>query len=224
LLKLILRIDYFINNLYNFSFLDIISLYLLLKDYILKLIVAITGASGVNLGLKFLSLLPKNIETYCVISSNAKVTLSIENDKNDLIDLNHITFFEDNNLAASISSGSFQADKFIIIPCSMNTLAKISVGISDSLITRVFSVMLKEKKEIVLAPREMPFSTIQLENLTKLSSLGVIIAPPIIGYYSNQQTLDDMENFLIGKWFDLLKIEHNLYNRWGGISENKSNI
>jgi 4-hydroxy-3-polyprenylbenzoate decarboxylase len=76
--------------------------------------------------------------------------------------------------------------------------------------------MLKEKRNIVLAPREMPYSTIALENMTKLSTLGVTIAPPVLGYYSKQQTLDDMETFMIGKWFDLLNIENTLYQRWEG--------
>lgn len=98
----------------------------------------------------------------------------------------------------------------------MNTLAKCTIGISDTLITRVFGVMLKEKRKIVLAPREMPLNSIQLENMTKLSNLGVSIAPPVLGYYSEQQTLEEMEKFLIGKWFDLLDIEHNLYKRWEG--------
>jgi 4-hydroxy-3-polyprenylbenzoate decarboxylase len=74
--------------------------------------------------------------------------------------------------------------------------------------------MLKEKRDIVLAPREMPFNSIALENMLKLSNLGVIIAPPVLGYYSSQQTLEEMEKFLIGKWFDLLKIDNNLYKRW----------
>jgi 4-hydroxy-3-polyprenylbenzoate decarboxylase len=98
----------------------------------------------------------------------------------------------------------------------MNTLAKCAVGISDTLISRTFSVMLKERRKIILAPREMPYNTIQLENMTKLSTLGVTIAPPVIGYYSKQQTLDDMEKFMIGKWFDLLDIDNNLYKRWEG--------
>ena len=84
----------------------------------------------------------------------------------------------------------------------------------DSLITRAFSVMLKEKREIIVAPRELPLNTIMLENMLKLSNLGVVIAPPILGYYSNQQTLEDMENFIIGKWMDLLKIDNTLYKRW----------
>ncbi|MEA3512408.1 MAG: UbiX family flavin prenyltransferase [Campylobacterota bacterium] len=179
----------------------------------MKLIVGITGASGVKLAIKFLTLMPKDITIFAILSSGAKKTLALEEGLN-LPNDKHITYFDDTNLASSISSGSFQTDAYIIVPCSMNTLAKCSVGISDNLITRVFSVMLKENRDIVIAPREMPYNTIQLENMTKLSNLGVTIAPPVLGYYSKQQTLDDMENFIIGKWFDILKIKHNLYKRW----------
>lgn len=184
-----------------------------------KIVVGITGASGVQLGFKFLELLPKDIEVYAVISNSAKTTFKLENKKKykqfkKNQDSKHITFTDDNNLGACIASGSFQTNSLIIVPCSMNTLAKCTVGISDTLITRVFGVMLKEKREIVIAPREMPYNTIQLENMTKLSKLGVTIAPPVIGYYSEQQSLEEMENFIIGKWFDLLKIEHTLYKRW----------
>ena len=124
------------------------------------------------------------------------------------------TLCKDKNIGASLASGSFKVDKMIIRPCSSNTLAKFSVGIADSLITRAFSVMLKEKREIIIAPRELPLNTIMLENMLKLSNLGVVIAPPILGYYSSQQTLEDMENFIIGKWMDLLKIDNKLYKRW----------
>ena len=125
-----------------------------------------------------------------------------------------MTILKDSDIGACIASGSFKVDKMIILPCSQNTLAKCSVGIADSLITRAFTVMLKEKREIVVAPREMPLNEISLENMLKLSKLGVTIAPPILGYYSNQSSLEDMENFLIGKWFDLLKIDNNFYKRW----------
>jgi len=179
----------------------------------MKLIVAITGASGVSLGLKFISLLPKDISVYTVISNSAKKALEFE--QNIPMPSNeNILYYDDSSIEACISSGSFQTDAMIILPCSMNTLAKCSVGISDTLITRAFSVMLKEKRQIILAPREMPFNTIHLENMTKLSSMGVTIAPPMLGYYSKQQSLEDMENFIIGKWFDTLKIKHNLYKRW----------
>ena len=181
----------------------------------MKIIVAITGASGVQLGFKFLSLIPKDIKVFAVISNSAKITLKHELNK-EFCELENVTYFDDDNLSAPISSGSFKTDSLIIVPCSMNTLAKCSVGIADTLITRVFGVMLKERRDIVIAPREMPYNTIQLENMTKLSSLGVSVAPPVIGYYSSQQTLEDMENFIIGKWFDLLNIEHDLFKRWEG--------
>lgn len=183
----------------------------------MRITVAISGASGTNLGLNFIKYLPKEIEVFVVFSKSAKRALKLENNIsiNELFKENeNITVFKDSNIGASIASGSFKVDKMIILPCSMNTLAKCAVGISDSLITRAFTVMLKEKKDIVIAPREMPLSTIALKNMLTLSKLGVTIAPPILGYYSSQQSLEDMEKFLIGKWFDLLKIENNLYKRW----------
>jgi 4-hydroxy-3-polyprenylbenzoate decarboxylase len=171
----------------------------------MKIIIAISGASGVNLGLKTLKLLPKEIDKHLIMTKNSKVVLDKEN---------NITAHNNEDISASIASGSFGTDAMLIAPCSMNTLAKIACGISDNLITRCASVMIKEQKKLILAPREMPFSAIALENMQKLASLGVIIAPPVMAYYSEQQTLDEMENFIIGKWFDLLNIENNLYKRW----------
>lgn len=178
---------------------------------------AISGASGSNLGVNFVKLLPKDIEVFVVFSKSAKKALKLENNisVNKIFEeYENVTIFKDSDIGASIASGSFKVDKMIILPCSMNTLAKCAVGISDSLITRAFTVMLKEKREIVVAPREMPLNTIALKNMLKLSKLGVTISPPILGYYSKQQSLEDMEKFLIGKWFDLLKIDNNLYKRW----------
>ena len=170
-----------------------------------KIVLATSGASGVNLGLKTLELLPDNIEKHFIMSKSSKIVL-----KKEL----GVTTHKDENIAASIASGSFGVDAMIIAPCSMNTLAKIACGISDNLVTRCAAVMIKEQKKLLLAPREMPFSPIALENMHKLSSIGVIIAPPVMAYYSEQQTLDEMENFVIGKWFDMLGIENNLYKRW----------
>jgi 4-hydroxy-3-polyprenylbenzoate decarboxylase len=102
----------------------------------------------------------------------------------------------------------------IVAPCSMNTLAKIACGIADNLVTRAAAVMIKERRPLLLAPREMPFSAIALENMLKLSRLGVLIAPPVMGYYAEHETLEEMERFVVGKWFDLLGIGHDLYQRW----------
>ncbi len=172
-----------------------------------KLVVAITGGSGFSLGMKLWEAVPSNIEKYLIISEHAKIVAKHE-EKIDRI-------FEDSQIDAPVASGSFRADAMIIVPCSMNTLAKISVGIADNLTTRTASVMLKERKKLLLAPREMPFSQIALQNMLSLSQNGVIIAPPVIAYYSENQKLEDMENFLIGRMFDLLGIDNNLYKRWG---------
>jgi 4-hydroxy-3-polyprenylbenzoate decarboxylase len=171
-----------------------------------KIVVATSGASGVNLGLKTLKLLPDSIEKHFIMSTNSQTVLDKE--------MSSAVTHKNEDISASIASGSFGVDAMIIAPCSMNTLAKIACGISDNLVTRTAAVMIKEHKKLILAPREMPFSAIALENMHKLATLGVIIAPPVMAYYSEQQTLDEMENFIIGKWFDLLDIENNLYKRW----------
>jgi 4-hydroxy-3-polyprenylbenzoate decarboxylase len=184
----------------------------------MKIIISISGASGFSLGLKAFSLIPKNnIEKHLILSEHSRVVAQKELNLNldqELKNIQNIVIHDEKEIGASIASGSFQADIMMIIPCSMNTLAKISVGIADNLTTRSASVMLKENKKLLIAPREMPFNSIHLENMHKLSQLGVIIAPPVIAYYSEQQSLEQMENFLIGKWFDLVGIKHDLYKRW----------
>ncbi len=173
----------------------------------MKLVVAITGASGVELGKKFIEHLPNNIEVHLITTNNALTVNHFENK-------NNITFHNNSNIAASIASGSFQVDITVVIPCSMNTLAKIACGIADNLVTRAAAVAIKEQKKLLLSPRELPFSPIALENMLKLSRLNVIIAPPVMGFYSESQSVDDMERFIIGKWYDVLGIENSLYERW----------
>ncbi|MEJ2467911.1 MAG: UbiX family flavin prenyltransferase [Campylobacterales bacterium] len=172
----------------------------------MKIIIAISGASGASLGLKTLKALPENVQKHLIVSEHAKEVFAHEE---------HVTIHDDADIAAPLASGSFGADAMMIIPCSMNTLAKTACGIADNLTTRAASVMIKEHKTLLLAPREMPFSAIALENMLKLSRLGVVIAPPVMAYYSRQDSLDAMETFMIGKWFDLIGIENDLYKRWG---------
>jgi len=173
----------------------------------MRLVLAISGASGVGLAKKFVEYLPKDIELHIVASQNAFVVEALE-EKN-------VTMHSNDRIGASIASGSFRVDATAVIPCSMNTLAKIAHGIADNLITRVAAVALKEQKRLLLAPREMPFSAIALENMHKLATLGVIVSPPVMGYYSNSSSsLEEMERFIIGKWYDALGIENNLYKRW----------
>lgn len=173
----------------------------------MKLALGITGASGSKLAQLFIQLLPEDIELHVSTSDNADIVALCEE--------KHISHYPSDDIAASISSGSFGIDATAIIPCSMNSLAKIACGIADTLPTRIATVALKERKPLLLAPREMPLSTIALENMHKLSTMGVIISPPIVGYYADIKKLEDMEHFIIGKWYDALKIKHTLYTRWG---------
>jgi len=172
-----------------------------------KIVVATSGASGVGLAKKFIDNLPKGYECHFIKTKNSDIV--------NLKEGANVIMHEESDIAASIASGSFGVDMMAVIPTSMNTLAKISNAIADNLVCRAASVMIKERKTLLLAPREMPFSPIDLENMQKLSQIGVIIAPPILGYYAQIQTLEQMEDFLIGKWYDQLGIEHNLFQRWG---------
>ncbi|AZV46514.1 3-octaprenyl-4-hydroxybenzoate carboxy-lyase [Nautilia sp. PV-1] len=170
----------------------------------MKILVCISGASGVNLGLKLYNLIPSEHERFLVLSENAKTVFEKEEN-----------IFLDNDIAAAPASGSFGIDITFVVPCSMNTLAKIALGITDNLITRSAQVAIKEKKKLIIAPREMPFSEIYLEHMLKLSRFqNVIIAPPVLAYYNNPKSIEDIEMFMIGKWFDLAGIENNLFKRW----------
>ncbi len=208
----------------------------------IKLIIGISGASGAELGLKFVStilLLDSDITLYVVISNGAKKVLEAENNiefdkllESRFVNLqnkslessikilqnytNRLRIFDDNSLDSPISSGSFKIDGMAITPCSINTLSKIACGISDTLITRSALVCLKERRKLLVSPREMPLNSIMLNNMLTLSNLGVIVSPPILGYYSNITNLEQMEDFLFGKWLDSLDIEHSLFERWKG--------
>ena len=173
----------------------------------MKVLVCISGASGASLGLKLYSLIPPEFERYLVISNSAKVVLEKEEN-----------IFLNDDIAAPVASGSFGVDITFVVPCSMNTLAKIALGIADNLITRAATVAIKEKKKLIIAPREMPFSEIHLEHMLRLAKLqNVIIAPPVLAYYNEPKNINDIEMFLIGKWFDLAGIKNNLFKRWKNV-------
>jgi len=177
----------------------------------MKVLVGITGASTASLGLKLYNLIPPNHKRYLILTQNAKTVLNKEEN----------IFLED-DISAPPASGSFGIDVMFVVPCSINTLSKIALGLADNLLTRAAQVVIKEKKRLIIAPREMPLSSIHLKYMYELSKLeNVIIAPPIFGYYSQKNSIEDLEYFLIGKWLDLAGIENNLYKRW---SNEKSDI
>ena len=180
------------------------------------IIVAITGASGVVLGVKLLKALKNlNINTGLLISDTAKTIIDYELD----ISYENIIkiadeYYQTNDLTASVNSGSFKFDSLVIIPCSMKTLSAIANGYASNSITRVADVAFKERRKIIIVPRETPLRTVHIENMLSISKEGGIILPPILGYYSKIENLDDMENFIIGKVLDSLGINNDLYKRW----------
>jgi 4-hydroxy-3-polyprenylbenzoate decarboxylase len=179
-----------------------------------KIVVGITGASGTALAVKFLENI-KNMEVHLVMSESAKKVMDLETNYS----MEYITgladyYYDDSDIAARISSGSFFFDTFVVIPCSSSTLAKIAAGISDTLITRVATVALKERRKFIIVPREMPFSTIMLENMLKLSMNNVIVSPAVPGYYNKPSSMDDLLNFVVARVLDLSGIENNISARW----------
>lgn len=185
-----------------------------------KLVVAIGGASGVHLGVKFIECIPQNIELFVIVSEGAKAVAfnemgeEIESILDRVRQKREFRIYDEDELDSGVSSGSFGIDAMAIIPTSMNLLAKVAQGLCDDLISRCAAVMLKERRTLLLAPREMPFSPIALEQMSRLSNLGVIISPPNAGYYAKISDLESMEYFFIGKWLDSLKISNSLYKRW----------
>ncbi|MEM3437762.1 MAG: UbiX family flavin prenyltransferase [Nitrososphaerales archaeon] len=184
----------------------------------MRIVVAITGASGVIYGKRLLEiLLNKNVETHLIISKGAKEI--IENElllKKEDIERLATYVHQINDLSSPLSSGSFITDGMVIVPCSSKTLAGIANGYSGNLILRAAEVMIKQGRKLILVPRETPISAIQLENMLKLSRIGVVILPAMPAFYHNPKSIDDLIDFIVGKILDSLNIEHNLFKRWSG--------
>ena len=180
------------------------------------IVIAITGASGVTLGYRLLCVLKNlNIETGLLISDAAKTIIDYElNEPVENIIKLADNYYETDDLTASINSGSFKFDSLVIMPCSMKTLSAIANGYAGNTITRAADVAFKERRKVIIVPRETPLRTVHLENMTKLSKEGAIILPPNPGFYSNPKTADDIINFIVGKVLDSLGIDNNLYKRW----------
>ena len=183
----------------------------------MKLVVGITGSTGVIYGIRLLEILKRlNIETHLIMSEWAQKCISMETDH----DLNYVKSLatensNEENMAANISSGTHKTDGMIVIPCSMKTLSSIANGYDETLVARVASVTLKESRKLILVVRETPLTAINLENMLKLARLGVVILPPVTEFYTMPKSIDDMVNHIVGKCLDQFDIEHDLFTRWG---------
>lgn len=184
----------------------------------MRLIVAITGASGVIYGKRLLEVLQqKNVETYLIISRAAEKVIEHELElKREELEKLATHVFRVDDLDAPVLSGSFKTDGMIIIPCSMKTLAGIAHGYSANLILRAADVTLKEGRKLLLVPRETPLNSVHLSNMLKLAKLGAKIIPAMPAYYHKPRSIMDLVDYVVGKIFDFLGIEHTLYERWGG--------
>lgn len=185
----------------------------------MRLIVAITGSSGALYGIRLLEALhaaPK-VEVHLIISKSGKLTIGLETgrgirDVEALADHVH----SDQNLAATIASGSFRTAGMIVAPCSMKTLSGIVHSYADNLVVRAADVVLKERRKLVLMPRETPLHVGHCRLLLQAAEMGAIIAPPMPAFYNNPRTLDDAVDHSIGRVLDLLDIESGLVRRWKG--------
>ncbi|MBF0505933.1 MAG: UbiX family flavin prenyltransferase [Nitrospirae bacterium] len=190
-----------------------------------NIILAITGASGAPFGVSILKELLKSAAVHLIISSNTFPIIADETgldwtgETQDKIrkhfGTERLFFHEDRRMESPVASGSFKTDGMLVVPCSMKTLAGIANGYANNLIERAADVTIKEGRRLLLAPREMPFSAIHLENMLKLARLGVVIAPPVPAFYHHPENLDNMIEFITGKILDTFGIEHALFKRWG---------
>lgn len=181
-----------------------------------RLIVGISGASGSCYGIRLLERLqPLPIETHLVMSSAAKLTLSLETDW-ALSDVEALAdeVHHDKAIGAAIASGSFRTLGMIVAPCSIRSMSDIAAGTTGSLLTRAADVVLKERRRLVLMVRESPLHANHLRNMTTLSELGAIIAPPVPGFYARPQSLDEMIDHTVGRVLDLFDLEVPGVHRW----------
>ncbi|MGK0468635.1 UbiX family flavin prenyltransferase [Clostridium sp.] len=189
-----------------------------------KYIVGITGASGSIYGVRLIEeLIKEENEIFLVITDNGRKVLEYE------VEIDFQKWFENINknktklklcaiddMFSCIASGSFKTDGMIIVPCSMGTLSKISNGSSDNLLIRAADVMIKEKRKLILIPRETPLSSIHLRNMLFLSDLNVRIIPPMPAFYQKPKTVEDIINTTVGRILGSLNVDSDLCNEWSG--------
>jgi flavin prenyltransferase len=181
-----------------------------------SILIGISGASGSIYAIRLLRFLDKtDVTVSLVVSHGAKDIIKHENDitYEEVYSLADVVY-ENNDLFAGPASGSFPLDGMVIVPCSMKTLSAIAHGYADTLMTRASTCMLKEKKPLILIPRETPIDFPGLQNMMLCHQAGAQILPAMPGFYHHPKTLDDLVDFIVGKILDQLRIPHNLYQRW----------
>jgi flavin prenyltransferase len=187
----------------------------------MRLVVGMTGASGVIYGVRLLEVcqsLP-DVETHLIMSRAARQTIALETDwdaakVDGLADVVH----KFGDITAAPSSGSFRLDAMVVLPCSMRTLAAIAYSLSDNLLVRAADVALKERRRLIVAPRETPLHLGHLRTMVQLAEMGAVLVPPMPAFYHRPQSVDDIVNQTVGRILDLLGLEpaEDLFRRWRG--------
>ena len=182
------------------------------------IVVAITGASGVIYGVRLLEVLNElGKDTALVVTDPARIILKYEMgiDEDHLKNLCH-HYYSPSDLTSAINSGSCRFESMVIVPCTMKTISAISTGFASNAVTRAADVALKERRKLILVPRETPLRSVHLENMLSISKEGGIILPAMPAFYHQPQNMDQLVDFLVGKILDILHIDHELYQRWHG--------
>jgi 4-hydroxy-3-polyprenylbenzoate decarboxylase len=198
-----------------------------------QFVVAMTGASGSLYGLRLIrELLRSGERVSLILSSAGRQVLNhetgldwSENIKQQRQQVQEhfasiaVECLANDNFMTGAASGSAAVDAMIVIPCSMGSVGRIAAGVSGNLLERAADVMLKERRPLILVPRETPFNTIHLENLLRLSRAGAVVLPAMPGFYHAPKTIDDLLDFVVGKVLDVLNVEHSLFTKWGDCQD-----
>lgn len=183
-----------------------------------RLVVAISGASGAQLGIELLKTIKQapGWETHLIISQGAERTIKEEtNFKIEEVASLATKTYRLEDIGASLASGTFKTRGMVIIPCSMNTLAKVAAGVCDNLILRAADVTIKEGRKLILVARECPLSPIHLQNMLTLARIGAVILPPMLAFYHRPLSIDDLVRHTVGKVLDMYRIDAPGFKRWG---------
>ncbi|MDB5604752.1 MAG: 3-octaprenyl-4-hydroxybenzoate carboxy-lyase [Bradyrhizobium sp.] len=182
-----------------------------------RIIVGISGASGIIYGIRTLEVLHQlGYETHLIMTKSAQITMAHETSmKVAALERLASVMYRIDDIGAAISSGSFKTMGMIVAPCSIRTMSEISTGITSSLLTRAADVVLKERRRLLLLTRETPLHLGHLRSMTQLAEMGGIIMPPVPAFYAKPQTIDDMVNHTVGRALDLFDIDSKLVKRWG---------
>jgi len=190
----------------------------------MRLIVGISGASGVIYGIRMLEVLKDHadVETHLVISNGGKLNIALETDW-DVKEVEALAdeVHSDQNLAATIASGSFRTAGMVVAPCSMKTLSGIVHSYADTLIVRAADVVLKERRPLVLMPRETPLHAGHCKLMYEATQLGAQLAPPMPAFYNEPKTIDDLINHNVGRVLDLFGVDNSIVKRWAGAQPRK---